>query len=285
MSQTIMNAIQLALKTDSGLLIGRFGTVEFEACWEYEHNKSISCSPVLERNAGVFPADLKSHGDWVERTKDAFQLSDVLAVGWYLPMAKRELELLGKWGCNASHVKLRDLEPYYAVPNKRWSTFLQGRSVCVVTSFTESGEIQVAKGEWAIWPGANKTIWPSDVIWSWVKTGYAPVTALGSGMWPSGVNNWRDAVDYVVNSVLRTDARIVLIGCGGLGMCIAAALKKKGRICIVMGGAIQVFLGIKGGRWSTHEYISKLWNDNWIFPSASETPGAADTIERRCYWK
>jgi hypothetical protein len=108
--------------------------------------------------------------------------------------------------------------------------------------------------------------------------------SLGRGAWECDAEKWEDAVAYVVEEVCKRDARIVLIGCGGLGMVIADELKRRGKICIVMGGAVQVFFGIKGRRWETHEFISRLWNENWVYPSAEETPGGALNVERGCYW-
>jgi hypothetical protein len=67
-------------------------------------------------------------------------------------------------------------------------------------------------------------------------------------------------------------------------MIIGAHLKARGIVAIVMGGAIQVFFGIKGGRWANHEIIRGFWNDAWAWPSAEETPGGAVAIEGACYW-
>jgi hypothetical protein len=108
--------------------------------------------------------------------------------------------------------------------------------------------------------------------------------SLGRASWEEDPSSWEEAVAYVVGNVMNTGARIVLIGCGGLGMIIANELKKRGKICIVMGGAIQVLFGIKGGRWKNHGVISKLWNEEWVYPSAEETPGAAWAVENSCYW-
>ena len=49
-------------------------------------------------------------------------------------------------------------------------------------------------------------------------------------------------------------------------------------------GAVQVFFGIKGRRWEKHDFISRLWNENWVYPSEEETPGGAMNVERGCYW-
>jgi hypothetical protein len=98
------------------------------------------------------------------------------------------------------------------------------------------------------------------------------------------VTKWQEAVDAVVQTVMKTPARIALVGCGGLGLLIGHELKKKGLIVIVMGGAIQVLFGIRGGRWKHHEVISNFWNDAWVSPAKTETPGLAKTIENGCYW-
>jgi hypothetical protein len=279
-SHKILEGIQRALDSDSGFLVGRFGTIEFEACWAPEITKDIAF--VLERNAGVFPSTVESVRKWVSATKEAFQNADILATGWYAPIVKREQFLLKAWNVGASQIVLRGLEPYYSSPEVRWTKALEGK-VCVVSSFTATMASQVAKGEAAIWPPADGSLWQADVEWSWVNTGYAPSMSLGRAAWENDPSSWEDAVAYVIERVMATEARVVLIGCGGLGMIIGGELKRRGKICIVMGGAIQVLFGIKGGRWKNH-VISKFWNEEWVYPSAEETPGGAAAVENSCYW-
>jgi len=284
-SYDILVAIQKALFSDTGLLVGRFGTIEFDVCWESENGYiTKDAASVLERNAGVFPSSIDSIQKWVSATKEAFQSADILATGWYAPIVKREQKLLTNWSFTGSQIVLRGLEPYYSYPELRWTKALEGQSVCVVSSFTKSMVSQVEKGEACIWPDADGSLWPS-VKWSWVNTGYAPSMSLGRASWEDDPESWEEAVAYVVGSVMNTGARIVLIGCGGLGMIIASELKRRGKICIVMGGAIQVLFGIKGGRWENHGVISKLWNEEWVYPSPEETPGAAWAVENSCYWQ
>jgi len=287
----LADGIRNALETGSGFLAGRFGTIEFEVCWEYYKTGKVSSDAmiVLERNAGVFPSNIKAVSAWVEATRRAIEAADVLATGWYAPIVKKEQALIAEWrgvGNDVKQIPLRGLESYYETSSKRWSWLLAGQKVCVVSSFTDTAAAQVAKGSGAIWP-ENPGIWADGqgVIWSWVKTGYAPCMSLDRGAWECDPESWKDAVEYVEKEVDKTGARIVLIGCGGLGMVIAAALKALGKICIVMGGAIQVFFGIKGRRWENHEFISKLWNENWTYPSAEETPRGASAVERGCYWQ
>ncbi len=281
----VKRAIENALVLKDGLLIGRWGTIEFEMIWVGHQERRY----VLERNAGIFPCTSKTEvEEWAEKYVSAIRNTDILATGWFAPIKKQEQQFIQYLYWKGKQIVLRGLEPYYVDPEIRWTNMFKGKHVCVVTSFVETGKQQVSKGAHTIWGEYGESIWPSDTTWSWVQTGYAPVLAKGVCTWSEAAGKdivcWQEAVEYVVLEVMKTNADIVLIGCGGLGMIIGSELKKRGKVCIVMGGATQVFLGIKGHRWETHDFISKLWNEEWIFPSSDETPGGAKEVEWGCYW-
>ena len=294
MENKLYKNIATSLLHNTPALIGRFGTVELECVLYSEAFPGKPLHPsmleMIESNAGVFPTSEESINIWLAATRKSVESADILAVGWYSQMTKSEIisqqerKLLIKWGWYSAEkaVALRDLEPYYS-QDMRWTSLLEGLDVCVVGSFAESAKLQVAKGEDRIWPGAGGSLWAAKVRWHWVQTGYAPVLAQGRANWEESPESWEEAVDWVVSEVMKTNARVVLIGCGGLGMIIGSRLKAAGKICVVMGGAIQVLFGIKGGRWANQD-ISKFWNDEWTWPSADETPRGALTVEKGCYW-
>jgi hypothetical protein len=283
----IRSAIEKALSENTGLLVGRFGTIEFETIWFHMMTGTLKKDYlyVLERNAGVF-GDAASISRWCSEYASACRSSDIFATGWYAPIKVREQEFFKD--TSVVQTILRALEPYYWPVEERWSRALNGQKVCVVSSFTDTIKGQLAKGEEKIWPsgaiglGPSGAIWPA-AEWSFVKTGYAPSLALGRAGWECDAENWETCVEYVVGEVLKTGARLVILGCGGLAMVIAGRLKAAGKICIVMGGATQVLFGIKGRRWENHQ-ISGFWNSEWVGPSASETPAGASEVERGCYW-
>jgi hypothetical protein len=170
------------------------------------------------------------------------------------------------------------LEPYYVAAASQWTQCLAGKKVAVVSSFTKTIQSQLKKEVWSV------PLFPADVEFSFVQTGYSPSLALGKGTWPGGVNSWEDAADYVVKNVVYSGAEVALIGCGGLGMVIGGRLKAKGVSAIVLGGAIQVLFGIKGRRWANHDVISSFWTDQWVWPAEDEVPGGAVLVEGGCYW-
>ena len=276
-AEMIRREVQAALDSKKGFLVGRNGTIEIETL------VSNRISRILERNAGVFPLNEETIYSWIQETKDAIVSADILAAGWYAPLAADEFKLLKSINATAKHIPLRALEPYYYPEFFRWTSCLKGRRVAIVNSFAESALEQTKKAA-AIWPNHDESILP-DATWIPIRTGYSPVLAQGRAEWPVNVKCWKDAVAHVVQQVVESDAEVVLIGCGGLGMIIGARLKALGKVCIVLGGAIQVLFGIKGRRWEHHEIISNFWNDAWIWPLLKDTPAGADAVERRCYWE
>jgi hypothetical protein len=181
---------------------------------------------------------------------------------------------------------LRSLEPYYVRPEHQWSRLLAGRRVAVVSSFADTMQRQIWKAG-TIWANEELAgLLPADQVaeWTFVRTGYAPATALGAAGWPEGINTWQRAVAYVVRRVVQSGADVALVGCGGLGTIIGSILKGYGISTIVLGGAIQVLFGIKGARWQRHEVISRFWNAAWVWPAADEIPKGAAMVEGSCYW-
>ncbi len=278
-SGQIANTIQTALDRKVGAIIGRHGTIEFQVT-QTPTNKDLWFT--LERNAGVFPRTPESVSEWVKTYKEAAGAADVMAVGWHEPIAAAEWAYLKSTNPKAFLCPLRALEAYYVSTANSWLRTLDNQKVAVVSSFADTMFKQVV---WLpeIWAGREDML-PRNVQWSFIRSYYSPALARGSCDWPHPVTSWNDAVDYMEREVLATGARICLVGCGGLAMSLALRLKKKGIICIVLGGAIQLLFGIKGRRWEKHAEISKLFNSEWAVPALHEIPHGANQVEGGCYW-
>jgi len=279
----VFTALKTALESEDGFLIGRNGQLELSLMVGNSEIKDEYLNR-LELHAGIFPMPSKQlFLAWREESIKATRAADMLVVGWYKPLAEVESAALNIWQVKAKHIPLRSLEPYYEPPEHQWTSLLKDQDVAVVTSFTKTASEQVKKGAYKIW--GDRKVLDDSTRWHWIQTGHAPSVAKGTNEWPVEISTWQDAAKYIVGEVVKTGARIVLIGCGGLSMPIARMLALRGHIVIVMGGAIQVLFGIKGQRWATHPIISTFWNESWVWPSKEETPAGAALIEGGCYWK
>lgn len=277
--------------------IGRNGTIETEVLTFFLRFR-IPNTPYyreyperyldqIQRNAGVFPATPESIDAWATEYLSHLPKLTGLAAGWYAPMVAFEKYILDTFAPQAFRTPLRSLEPYYVPPQLQWTRQLSGKKVAIVSSFAETIQRQVWGENFpGIWTGENAGLLsPSrPVEWSFIRTGYAPITALGHAGWPAGVRCWQDAVEGCVREVVATGAHVAIIGCGGLGMIIAGRLRTRGISAFVLGGATQILFGVKGGRWERHEIISTFWNDAWVWPADDEIPGGAGLVEGGCYW-
>lgn len=288
-------AIRDLFASDSPFFVGRNGTIEVETISYWRNFRSGLVLPQtypshirqqMERNAGIFPSTDESIDAWCKAYVAALGHLDGAAVGWYKPLEQVEKSLMNTYmpetafGC-----PLRSLEPYYVGPTLRWTGGLKGKRVAVVSSFavTMSGQITKSRGLWKSIEGGSNLL--SDTVeWSFIKTGYSPILSLGVAAWPNGIDSWQEAVEHTVDEVMKSGATVALIGCGGLGMIIAAELKRRGVSALVLGGAIQVLFGIKGRRWVNHSVISGFWNDSWVWPAETEIPRGAVLVEGGCYW-
>lgn len=281
----ICECIELALKEKKGCLIGRNGTIELQVL-ATEDIIPEHLMKTLELHAGIFPSAEPSVKIWKQAYLNSLkQIHDEpIVAGWYKPLEIVEKAILEQCCPNAVHMPLRCLEPYYVEEKYRWTRFLAGKKVAVVSSFAKTIESQIPKRK-EIWGEKADSLLPADTEWIPIQTRYPPILAEGRAGWPAGVTTWMGAARYISDKIVAANPDICLIGCGGMGMIIAGILKQKGIVCIVMGGAIQVLFGIKGKRWVSHDVISKFWNDSWVWPAQEETPKGAAKIEGSCYWK
>ena len=264
-------------KSGEPFFIGRNGSTELEAL---TRGFSQHMADKLQQYSGVFPATEATFEAWKKDYIYSMGFMDGAAAGWFPPLAFAENNLLERACPGIWRTPLRSLEPYYVDPHRQWSRLLAGKKVVVVSSFAQSIERQLKKRE---------RIWPCGLLpeaeWHMVRTYFPNEISMGDETGWKGLANWEEAADSIVREVLKTGASIALIGCGGLGMCIGARLRRAGVSSILLGGAVQVLFGIKGARWTKHDVISGLWNSDWVYPLDVETPRGAKKIEGACYWE
>lgn len=234
------------------------------------HRMSPKALVSINRNAGVFP----------------YGLETAYKFGMLMEQSSKEVDLLGCWDtlmqdylvdhcCNPDmkRTKLRNLEPYYA--ENPWTTALRGLKVAVIHPFKATIQEQYQKREGLFASPSMLPDFELTVIKAVQTIAYAKDKRFAS---------WFDALDYMTEQVEHTSFDVAIIGCGAYGFPLAARIKRMGKVAIHLGGATQLLFGIKGGRWDTHPFISKLYNESWIRPLEEDRPANSGLIENGCYW-
>ena len=281
----------LSNETERGKMISKFGTVElahivatYFDChrWTMEYIKDILAGnasfnlnatfPPLCTNAGFFPSESQLGRNFYDRMLQDMTEIDVL--GSYVYQEKYVDPFL------KSLKKRVNLEGYYApfMWKNPWTRLLEGKKVLVVHPFVESIRRQYEQNRIRIW--ANPDVLPEFGDLLTLKAVQSIADAKDQPY-----ANWFEALAYMENEISKTDFDIALIGCGAYGMCLAAHVKRMGKIAVHLAGWTQMLFGVYGTRWVEQQpRFSKFINEYWIRPNAKERPKGAEKVEGACYW-
>lgn len=279
------------ISPSNGGVISKFGTIElsniiayhFEVNhWNKEYFHDIlnyktsfdfkSTIKSLCSNAGFFPNDVRLGEKYYLRMLSDMKEIDIL--GSYIYQEKYVNQFL-------TGVKKRiNLEGYYApfLWKNPWTRILKGKRVLVVHPFTESIRYQYEHNREKIWQDPN--VLPEFKELLTIKA----VQSIADAK-EQPYKDWFEALKYMEDEISKLDFDIALIGCGAYGMCLAAHVKRMGKIAVHLAGWTQMLFGVYGNRWlkDQPEY-SKFINEYWIRPNENERPMGAEKVEGGCYW-
>jgi len=225
----------------------------------------------LANLSGFFPADDASLDAFATSFLEQLKQIDVLAV-WF----NRYEEVVSRDYCPAAElVDLTCLEPFhFANP---WSGKLAGKRVLVVHPFADSIRRQYSEKRRLLFAAP-------DILPDFELHTIAAVQSLAGAkvQFPS----WFDAYRHMCDQMAQAQFDICLIGAGAYGLPLAAFARSLGKQAIHMGGVTQILFGIKGKRWEElhADSTALLFNEHWVRPTQSETPGNKDLVEKGCYW-
>lgn len=257
-------------------MAGRMGGVEGAVTLEaiqvqqgWKKDISASASEKAYINAGFFPPTTEKLTMFADLMQKSLQQVDILG-----SMSTNDEEFLVRMNVSDDAVltNIGNLEPYYC--ENPWTKALAGKRVLVIYPFAETIKKQYEKRKLLfndpnILPDFNLTVLRSVQSIAGTKTEF---------------NDWFEALEHMYNEAMKIDFEIAIIGCGAYGFPLAAKLKEAGKQAIHLGGATQILFGIKGDRWEHIPEVKKLFNDNWVRPSANEIPQQAKKVEGGCYW-
>ncbi len=288
-NQRVLNDIETndfittRINDNCGFMAARFGAVELNYIYYYLR-KQLGYNDLVQRkealrmlcyNAGFFPHDYSLADKLAGLYLDSVNEMDLCGV-WNIFM---EDYILHKYSQNCTVTKLRTLEPWITQGKKPWTKALSGKKVLIIHPFAESMRKQYEKRKNLFTKrfGEDDILPPMDI--EFVKA----VQSIG-GCGAEGYSDWFEAYDYMLNKIVKKNFDVAVLGCGAYGFPLAAEIKRFGKKSIHLGGATQLWFGIKGKRWNNDPLVNVFYNDYWINPSDSEKPVHADGVEGGCYW-
>jgi hypothetical protein len=274
-----------ALDRGSPFAAGRLGTVEGDiVSWKIQ-NPNKRFPEALLRNAktlaGNYPATQSVTYEFAERYLNAASQLDFLGLrnhyffGGYFDM---ETSVVQK-AKPTNICSIDELSPL-GEPDS-WVQHLAERKVLVIHPFSKTIEHQYRHNRMRVFQ--NKNWLPQFYLQL-----YKPFQTSGEGVSPEIPSSWDSALNMMLDEISKLEFDIALISAGGYGLPLAAGLKQSGKIAIHVGGVLQLFFGIRGGRWdsvaSQYGSLSLYHTDSWVRPLKEETPDWSKSIEGGAYW-
>ena len=280
------------LMADAPFMVARFGSIELDSVlypylvnlplWKRYQLYAQKKIPFLRytpgyaqhlmnplcNNAGFFPNDIRL----LARFSEKVRLEDTSCCCCCCCCWNNEDLMMPFFNEDIRFAELADMEPYdYAQP---WSRALAGKKVLVIHPFAKTIEAQYQKRE-HLWE--NPDVLPEFEL----HTIKAVQTIAGE---KSEFDTWFDALHYMEQQMDAIDYDVAIIGCGAYGFSLAAHAKHMGKKAVHLGGATQILFGVKGKRWDDMPAVNKFYNEQWVYPSAEETPKHKERVEGGCYW-
>ncbi len=275
-----------------GLMISKFGTVELSNIIAAHYNKLSNWNKEFFKDFLNYNVSLNLHSTLKSLCSNAgfFPYNIDLGREFYKRMLKDmpEIDILGSYIYQEKYVesfltgikKRVNLDGFYApfLWKNPWTKALKGKRVLVVHPFVESIRYQYENNRTKLWD--NPDVLPEFKELLTLKA----VQSIADAK-EQPYKDWFEALKYMEDEISKLDFDIAIIGCGAYGMCLAAHIKRMGKIAIHLAGWTQMLFGVYGNRWikDQPEY-SKLINKYWIRPNENERPKGSEKIEGGCYW-
>jgi hypothetical protein len=230
--------------------------------------------------AGLFPGT----GDFLRRFAALFARDvgslDAIGLCPNEPLGS-QVGLLGFHDAPGEVMSYIDQEPDRSSPADEslcYLPYLRGRRLLLVSAFAD-----------VLCRRANRDTFEAV----WIKTGkpwFDPAGVEGIEIplgWSASTRARHatslDLLAEITDRLAQRDFDLALIGAGGLGIPIAAEVKRQGRAAISLGGHIQVLFGVRGARWSGREdWRERYFNDAWTDLPDRYRPDGGTTYED--YW-
>jgi hypothetical protein len=270
------NVISHFLKHNLPFCAGKIGVTELNLL--YCHHNIVNASRFLphlqhevEDIAGLFPYNKETTTAFAEDMLSRLVTLDLIPK-WNKVNPIFEKHILDNYCKNVYITELQHLEPYFF--DKPWTDQLEGKTVLVISPFTESIERNYKNLD-KIWNGKIKPNFKLTTL----KYPFALKIS------PNDKFKYSDEVyKHYLKALQQEKFDVCITGTGYTSLLLAAEAKKMGKAGIHLGGSTQILFGIKGQRWREIKEFQPFFNEHWTDPLDSEKPEKRNLVEEACYW-
>lgn len=265
------------LLSDDPFFIGRIGSTELETICNYcyftdrIHQSGIpytkNITTMLSDWCGFFPSDHKKMDEFCELYITEIKKADLL---WSMWSSRYEDRFYQDY-CPNTNLTLYDDTGFPIDIENPWTTALKGKKILVIHPFESSIRNNYEK---------RKVLFTnSDFLPEFELITLKAVQTLADNK-NTEFSTWFEALDYMKNQMNKIDFDIALIGAGAYGFPLGSYAKELGKKAMHIGGALQLYFGIRGVYYDQFHYH----NEYWTRPLEEEKPQGFKKVDAGRYW-
>jgi hypothetical protein len=245
------------------------------------HNYFQNTVSILKQNAGIRLTSIDSIVKYSNGYLRAFENCDIYggweAWGHYMPHIFNSHNFITTSFPTKRIFWVFAMDIYHYIYSRPFTTAMRGRRILIVSPFEKSIRSKLENRS-KLYDGVD--LFP-DCSFVFISP---PIT---NGDNPSDEFDVELMRFFVCLDKLKGKYDIALLSCGGYANPIANYIyENHGASAIYIGGVLQMYFGIYGGRWLKEraEILKLFMNGNWSRPEQSEKPANFSSIEGGCYW-
>ena len=266
--------------------IGRLSYNEASLCGHYLNNKQAGANIRLNMLwvAGIqfkSPEDIR---DYIKAYTSAINECDM--VGIYDTLMYTHMldfhHFMVRFMYKKTRYCIEALEPFRFMdePSYRFSQLFEHKRILIITSHADTIQQQLDSGK----QFHKKRIFPESATIQVYRSVQQNAKSNDDQSWKVHLEKMKEDLAQLAE-VSPYD--VVFAGCGGYGMILSNYLHKELKKSVVyVGGALQLYFGVKGNRWKDVDYTDD-WvypKDHWVYPLETDVPLEPEICESACYW-
>ena len=272
--------IEQSQKQEKPYFIGRVSYNEANMCGQLLSGKQPNGNTQFNMLwvAGIQfnkPKDIKDYVKLYTSAINECEMVGVYDATWmYGPMIDFQV-FMSRFMYNKPRISMQALEPFrfMDMESYRFADLFKDKRILIVTSHEDSVLHQIEKGKLY----HKKSIFPETASLHVYKAVQQNGKSNDEQSWKVHFKKMKEELTVLAET---NPYDVVLAGCGGYGMILSNFLHKELKKSVMyVGGAIQLYFGIKGDRWKDVEYT-----EDWIYPLDSDRPLEPEVCESGCYW-
>lgn len=273
------------LNSNKPFFIGRLSGNETRFVGDILSGNSVS--PDLFRNmlygAGISFSDTADIELYIQLYDIAVSHCDMLGVwnGNMRMQAANYYRHLDTEHAKIPQIAAQALEPYYYMDSSKYQfhKIFENKRVLIISSHYETVKAQIDKRSTLF----NQPIFSDSTQFFVYKPPQQNGGSHNGQSWVEHADKMRFDLKNIKEN--KFDFDIALVSCGGFGMIMSDYIFSSLKTSVMyVGGALQIYFGIMGQRWTSNDRIARHMNNEWVRPMDQDKPKHPNLCENNCYW-